>query len=598
MIDELTRLLPSFDVISFDIFDTLLLRPFLKPADLFWKLERDEGAKGFAEDRIAGERRAHAKARAAGRVEATFQEIYEEIPKWAGIREKELEAERSCLTANSEILEIFNAAKTMGKKIVIASDMYLPKGFLQGVLRSNGIDGWDKFYLSNECQMQKLSGAIYDRMLQDYRVPADKILHIGDNGLSDVKIPNQRGIVAYWYQKVCDKFFDECPFARHFLCGGTDVEKRLFAGAIALGWHLYKCEHSDWTYWNRIGFLFAGTLGYAYMRFVGESVRKRGIDHLMFVARDGYILQKIFNILYPDIRTDYFFASRLSALFATQYFGEKAADIQKRRKYCLDYLRKNHDVRLTDGEAEAFYESGMLPKEAKVVLDGISKKERSQCEAYFAQFKFNPDHSALVDGTSGNLTVQRFLSALYDQDVFTYYLLTMLPVEYGETLYHSASRDARYLGFSEFLLGAPTPPLDRIENGRPVFKEDVPYFEKYKISVSEEMADGALACATILDSCKILMPRLMWLDWNDSFMDNQTSEDRERMSLARDSIAPGHEGAYFAVIQPPRGVKTKRLFGKTLLTVKTRRFGEAYLRVVYLFGLFELIKVKKWWWCR
>ena len=100
MIDEFTRLLPSFDVVSFDIFDTLLLRPFLKPTDLFWKLERDEGAKGFAEDRIAGERRAHAKARAAGRVEATFQEIYEEIPKWAGMMGKELEAEKICLTAN------------------------------------------------------------------------------------------------------------------------------------------------------------------------------------------------------------------------------------------------------------------------------------------------------------------------------------------------------------------------------------------------------------------------------------------------------------------------------------------------------------------
>ena len=51
-------LLTSFDVISFDVFDTLLLRPYVKPTDLFLRIELDAGVKGFAEDRVAGERRA------------------------------------------------------------------------------------------------------------------------------------------------------------------------------------------------------------------------------------------------------------------------------------------------------------------------------------------------------------------------------------------------------------------------------------------------------------------------------------------------------------------------------------------------------------
>lgn len=591
-------LLTSFDVISFDVFDTLLLRPYVKPTDLFFRIELDAGVKGFAEDRVAGERRAHAKARRAGRVEATFDEIYEEIPQWAEMKEKELAEEKKCLTANPEMVDIFNAAKSMGKKVVIASDMYLPKSFLQDILQDKGIEGWDRFYLSNECQLQKLNGGIYEAMLRDYGVPADRILHIGDNRTSDVEMPNSHGIVAFGYQKVIDKFFEECPFARYFMEDHSDVTKRFFVGVLALGWHLYKHEHRDWTYWNRIGFLFAGTLGYAYMRFVGESAIKRGIDHLMFVARDGYVLKKVFNILYPNIRTDYFYASRISALFATQYFGEKERDVVKRRKYCLDYLRKYHDVQMTGNEESVFYETGRLPETVQGVLNAISANARRESEMYFSQFKFDPEHSALVDGTSGNLTVQRFLSAIYGHDVFTYYLLTMLPIGNGETLYYSPLSDARYLGFSEFLFGAPTPPLDKIENGKPVFKEGVKFYEKFKIAVSDEISEGAVACAKLLDAHKIEVPHLMWLDWNDSFMDNQTIEDKEMMSFACDSVAPGHEGSYFNVIKPPHGVRRKKLFGKTLLSLTIKRFGETYLYVVYLFGRYELMRVKNCWWSR
>lgn len=37
----------KYDVISFDIFDTLLLRPFIKPTDLFWYIETNIILKVF-----------------------------------------------------------------------------------------------------------------------------------------------------------------------------------------------------------------------------------------------------------------------------------------------------------------------------------------------------------------------------------------------------------------------------------------------------------------------------------------------------------------------------------------------------------------------
>ena len=72
--------LAGFELISFDVFDTLLLRPFARPTDLFRKLEHDTGANGFAEARIAAEKRANRRARQKGLTDARFDEIYAEIP--------------------------------------------------------------------------------------------------------------------------------------------------------------------------------------------------------------------------------------------------------------------------------------------------------------------------------------------------------------------------------------------------------------------------------------------------------------------------------------------------------------------------------------
>lgn len=592
MIDELTRLLPSFDVISFDIFDTLLLRPFLKPTDLFWKLERDEGAKGFAADRMAAERRAQARVRAGGKAEATLDEIYSEIPQWASMKERELEAEIGCLVANPEIAVVFNRAKDLGKKVAVVSDMYLPKEFLIDSLRRNGLDGWDIFYVSSDRQKQKWTGALYEDILADTGVPPDKILHIGDNGFSDVKKANEKGIVAYGYEKVSTKFLEECPFAKAFLGRDPSLEKRLLVGTLARGWHLFKCEHPDWTYWNRIGFLFAGVLGYAYMRFVGEDAKQRGIDHLMFVARDGYILQKIFRVLYPNCKTDYFFTSRAQAILAVQYFGRTDWASRARRQYCINYLEHEKGFHLSTEDYEAFIGKGVLPDAIKADLDSIALQKQCEAKKYLAQFGIDATKTAIVDGNSTHLTVQRFISALHGKDIFTYYLFTNLPVEHGATMC-CADWDLRYLRFSEFLFGAPTAPLEDIRDGKVIFQKDIPFFERFKMQCSDALAKGAVACAESLMMAGVDVPHSLWLDWNDAFMDNQTSEDTQNMSLARDSIAIGHEDAYIPVIVPPKPVKMRcHVFGIPILFTKTIRHGESLYRDVYLLGRIKLTSVK------
>ncbi len=585
----------QFDVISFDIFDTLLLRPYLKPHDLWQDLERREGAAGFARDREAADLKCYAIANREGR-EPTLDEVYALIPNCAGMKAKELELERNVLTANPEMVQVWKKAGELGKRRVIVSDMYHSADFLEKVLREKGIDGWDGFFVSSDRQKKKRTGELFQLMLSDMGVHGEQVFHIGDNPKADVEIANREGIPAYLYVKVPERFLEGFPFVRAFLSSSPTQEKGLYVGALALGWHLFACGHPEWTYWHRLGFLFAGTLGYAYMKWAGERAREKGIDHFMMVARDGYILEKISHVVNPDIRTDYFYASRFSAMFAMQYFGSFGKGVGRRRQVCMEYLEKKEGVHFSEDEKKVFLETGEMHEAAKKVFDAVSVRERKSLEKYFGQFKINSGKTALVDGTSGHFTVQRLLGTILGRDVYSFYLQTIFPPKNAETLYQCPFIEARFLGFSEFLLGAPTPPVERVEGGRPVFKPDPPFFERFKMSVCPHLEEGAIACAVILHRFGMDVSKLMWLDWNDAFMDNQSLEDREMLSLARDSIAPGHAGGYFSVIPPPEPEKTIRIFGRAILGLRWQRIGETRYRVVYLFRRWPILKVRKWLW--
>ncbi len=591
------EILPQFDVVSFDVFDTLLLRPFTKPTDLFDKLERDFGAKGFSKARARAERNAHRKARASGRIEATFDEIYALIPQWEAMKERELAAEESCWTANPEMIDVWRKAKSDGKRIVVATDMYLPAPLIQRALRERGFGGWDAFYLSSELQTQKHTGGMFDRILADARVAPDRILHIGDHPVADIRRANERGIVAYRKPRVFDRFLEECPFVRTFLGKNPSLDQRLFSGAIALGWHLFKCNRPEWSYWNRLGFLFAGPLGYAYMRFVGEDAKRRRFGQLLFAARDGYVLQKIFSVLYPEIKTKYFFASREQALFAAGYFGRTDYGIGIRRRHCLRFLEEQMGHVVSKRDAQHYMETGRLPSDAQEVLDSVSIRMRKEAQEYLGSFSIDPSSTALVDGNSVHFTIQHFVSDIVGHDMFTYYLFTSHRVNCGAA-FARESWDARYQRLSEFLFGAPTPPVERVEGGKPVWKGGLPFFERYKMSASDAIADGAVEASRILNSQRLVIPYAVWLDWNDSFMDNQSTEDAEVLSLACNSVAIAHNGEFRNIVVSPETPRVYRLFGCKVLTVTRKRFGIVYRREGRLFGYLTIFRMSQRWWNR
>ena len=107
--------LMAFDVISMDVFDTLLFRPFSEPADLFYLVGMELCYPDFRQIRIDAEEQARKnKQRETGTREVTFQEIWEEIERETGIpKERGMQVESSwelrCCFANPYMLRVVKA---------------------------------------------------------------------------------------------------------------------------------------------------------------------------------------------------------------------------------------------------------------------------------------------------------------------------------------------------------------------------------------------------------------------------------------------------------------------------------------------------------
>ncbi|MBQ8367949.1 MAG: hypothetical protein IJX43_02740, partial [Alphaproteobacteria bacterium] len=136
------KLVLQADVVSFDIFDTLLFRPYVRPIDLFLHIEKHCNAPFFMPCRVAAEWNARQKH--PEKLDITLDDIYDEIDNnFKSFKQIEMDWEQMVLRPNPEMKEVWDFARENGKKIVVASDMYLPTEFIADVLDKNGFGNYD-----------------------------------------------------------------------------------------------------------------------------------------------------------------------------------------------------------------------------------------------------------------------------------------------------------------------------------------------------------------------------------------------------------------------------------------------------------------------
>ncbi len=305
------RLMKSFlnyDVISFDIFDTLLLRPFSDPYDAFVLLQEKYDQINFEKIRKEAAKRVFEKEKICnGKKEITIYEIYEEIYRQTGILvedgvKNEFELEENICYANPYLLTVFDLLKEQGKIIIAVSDIYLPKEFIKSLLSKNGFIGFDKIYVSSEYGYGKNDG-LFGNVRNDYK--GKKVLHIGDDKKKDFEMPQKEGINAYLYRGVN---FSGKPFRVKGLSG---IISSAYQGIINAELH---SGANNYSMAYEYGFVYGGIYILGYTNWICTLKKLHSVDKVLFLARDGYILNKVYKNILKQGDSEYVFWSRLAGL--------------------------------------------------------------------------------------------------------------------------------------------------------------------------------------------------------------------------------------------------------------------------------------------
>lgn len=307
-----TVLSEDIKVVSFDVFDTLVVRPCAQPTDLFKIVGKRCGYEGdFVEIRKMAEQYAR-KNKLHCYDDINIYEIYDEFIKIAGITKEyaeeilncELAVEYDYIMPRKSICELYKIAKENGKKVIIASDMYLPKEFIQKVLEKNRIVGYDKLYVSSEERLAKGSGRLFEKIIAEYSaegVEKESIIHLGDNTRADVEMPKKLGMKSIHLPNAIGILNSKDTFkdlVEH--CKRTD--STFLVGCLAnylFDDPFYPFNRESFSTGNArlMGAVLYGPLLLSYTKWLIEDTIKSDVDKILFVMRDGYIIDKIYSIL-------------------------------------------------------------------------------------------------------------------------------------------------------------------------------------------------------------------------------------------------------------------------------------------------------------
>ena len=72
-----------------------------------------------------------------------------------------------------------------------------------------------------------------------------------------------------------------------------------------------------YTQYYEFGYTYAGFLALGYCNFIHKFAKEHGIEKVLFLSRDGYILKRVYDRLFPNEKTEYAYWSRSAAIKAS-----------------------------------------------------------------------------------------------------------------------------------------------------------------------------------------------------------------------------------------------------------------------------------------
>lgn len=302
-------------VISFDVFDTLVTRPFLTPAGARACLAHHVKQSFGVNDFITLRERAEARARSQNDHDVDNTTIYaamRELPEArdlpvTAIHELDLALEAQWLRPRKAMLEAARVQARAGKRVIAVSDMYMDGEELARALPTSITEVLQATHVSCDTGWRKDDGEAWRRLPALEHTEPAHWLHVGDNEHADVQLPADMGFLHPVHVLRPGALLDVVPALRPLRPSATQArrwQEQLWLGLIA---NRLAAEADreptafapDFTLTtpDTFGYTVLGPLLFAYSAWLWRLTQARDASKLLFLSREGYLLQRAFERL-------------------------------------------------------------------------------------------------------------------------------------------------------------------------------------------------------------------------------------------------------------------------------------------------------------
>jgi FMN phosphatase YigB (HAD superfamily) len=207
------------EVISFDLFDTLVRRKYTAPDYAKLKLGHRLTARGIVKSasdflRLRNSVEFELRKKMNFQGDVTLEEICCELAQLLKLPKSdasELAAQEflldfSMMLPKDEMVEIFNYLSEF-RKVWIVTDTYYNKKQIERILQKIALNFPDQLFVSSELKMRKDNLTLWHHIKE--KIQGEKIsshIHVGDNVVSDAQLPGDIGLRTFHILHPLDKW--------------------------------------------------------------------------------------------------------------------------------------------------------------------------------------------------------------------------------------------------------------------------------------------------------------------------------------------------------------------------------------------------------
>lgn len=340
LIHHADSFIEEYDTVSFDLFDTILIRRINNPDMVKPAVSRFIASKARAcgsqwsweevqqlRDKVENAQRARTGKRFDDH-EARYPDFMSEVLSrifkekmtddlLGRVTDYELAIENAMIVPRADMVVWIKKIYEQGKKILIASDIYLPSDHLKRLIEHAGfIEYVTDVVSSADTFLAKASGKAFPMLEEKHSIDPQRWMHIGDNPISDGLRPSEFGIRALVLKDVSE--IRRKTIARMYTVFSN---RRIYWKGRLLQQLMLPLEDENLprSLLYVEGYNFLAPLVGTFVQRIVEKTQRLGVERIYFMSREGWTFKKFWEratpLMSPDCllpEVSYLYVSRMA----------------------------------------------------------------------------------------------------------------------------------------------------------------------------------------------------------------------------------------------------------------------------------------------